>query len=257
MRAPGPAAVPDRDLLLILLTVSSGAVDAISFLALGKVFTAFTTGNLVFLGIGIGGPGGPRLAEPLVSVAAFAVGVLLAGAVTGTRQTSRALVLAAGFETVFLLVWVSVSRAPGEIDLDLLIGLSAVSMGHGSDRDGGHSDGRRTGIGERVRLVQVLAALIAGAAAGRFCSTMRAPTRRRCRPGSRRWQRSASPGPSPGRRAPIPYPPPADARHSLWRTTQPTILRSWPRGRERSTASWCGTSPSRSISSVLRASMGI
>jgi uncharacterized membrane protein YoaK (UPF0700 family) len=183
----GPAAVPDRDLLLILLTVSSGAVDAISFLALGKVFTAFMTGNLVFLGIGIGGPGGPRLAGPLVSLAAFAVGVLLAGAVTGTRRTSRALALAAGFEAAFLLVWGSVSGVPGEIDLDLLIGLSAVAMGLQS---GAVSTlgvrgifttaatatvitlmagaAERTGFGERVRLVQVLAALIAGAAAGAF-----------------------------------------------------------------------------------------
>ncbi len=181
----GPAAEPDRDLLLILLTVSTGAVDAISFLALGKVFTAFMTGNLVFLGIGIGGPGGPRLAGPLVSLAAFAVGVLLAGAVTGTRRTSRALALAAGFETAFLLVWVSVSGAPGEITRDLLIGLSAVAMGLQSGAIGTlgvqgifttaatatvitlmESAAERTGIGERARLGLVLAALIAGTAAG-------------------------------------------------------------------------------------------
>jgi len=182
-----PAAVPDRDLLLIMLTVSSGAVDAISFLALGKVFTAFMTGNLVFVGIGIGGPGGPRVAGPLVSLAAFAAGVLLAGVVTATRRTSRALALAAGFEAAFLLVWVSVSGAPGEIALDLLIGLSAVAMGLQS---GAVSKlgvrgifttaatatvitlmagaAERTGIGERMRLLQVLAALVAGAAAGAF-----------------------------------------------------------------------------------------
>lgn len=40
-----------RDLLLMALTFSSGAIDAISYLALGKVFTAFMTGNLVFLGL--------------------------------------------------------------------------------------------------------------------------------------------------------------------------------------------------------------
>jgi uncharacterized membrane protein YoaK (UPF0700 family) len=47
-----------RDWLLFTLTVSSGAVDAISFLALGKVFTAFMTGNLAFLGMGIAGSAG-------------------------------------------------------------------------------------------------------------------------------------------------------------------------------------------------------
>jgi uncharacterized membrane protein YoaK (UPF0700 family) len=49
-----------RDWLLFALTVSSGAVDAISFLALGKVFTAFMTGNLAFLGMGIAGHAGRR-----------------------------------------------------------------------------------------------------------------------------------------------------------------------------------------------------
>ena len=49
-----------RDWLLSALTVSSGAVDAISFLALGKIFTAFMTGNIAFLGMGIAGhPGAP------------------------------------------------------------------------------------------------------------------------------------------------------------------------------------------------------
>ena len=44
-----------RNNLLNALTISSGAVDAISFLALGKVFTAFMTGNVAFLGMGIAG----------------------------------------------------------------------------------------------------------------------------------------------------------------------------------------------------------
>jgi uncharacterized membrane protein YoaK (UPF0700 family) len=133
----------------------------------------------VFLGIGIAGPGGPRLVGPLVSLTAFALGVLLAGAVPGSRRTSRVLALAAGFEAAFLLLWVSASGAPGEIELDLLIGLSAVAMGLQS---GAVSTlGVRgifttaatatvitllAGVGERVRLAQVLAALVAGAAAG-------------------------------------------------------------------------------------------
>ena len=38
-----------RDLLLMTLTFSSGAIDAINYLAMGKVFTAFMTGNIVSL----------------------------------------------------------------------------------------------------------------------------------------------------------------------------------------------------------------
>src|SRR5260370_11820721 len=66
-----------RDLLLHALTVSSGAVDAISFLALGKVFSAFMTGNIAFLGLRVAGAGGPGAVAIVVSMAAFAVGVYL------------------------------------------------------------------------------------------------------------------------------------------------------------------------------------
>jgi uncharacterized membrane protein YoaK (UPF0700 family) len=48
-----------RDSLLVTLTFSSGAVDAISFLALGKVFSAFMTGNIAFLGIRLAGAPAP------------------------------------------------------------------------------------------------------------------------------------------------------------------------------------------------------
>src|SRR4051794_24858652 len=68
-----------RDWLLFLLTVSSGAVDAISFLALGKVFTAFMTGNIAFLGMSIAGDiNAPNMVAVLTSMAGFATGVCLA-----------------------------------------------------------------------------------------------------------------------------------------------------------------------------------
>src|SRR5215211_1460049 len=66
-----------RNLLLMALTVSSGAVDAISFLGLGKVFTAFMTGNFVFLGLVTAGAGGPSVVSVAVAQAVFAAGVFL------------------------------------------------------------------------------------------------------------------------------------------------------------------------------------
>src|SRR5207302_3133960 len=66
-----------RDLLLNALAVSSGAIDAISFLALGKVFSAFMTGNIAFLGLRVAGAGGPGKIAILVAVMGFAVGVYL------------------------------------------------------------------------------------------------------------------------------------------------------------------------------------
>src|SRR6202162_3104810 len=78
-----------RDVLLSALTVSSGAVDAISFLALGKVFSAFMTGNIAFFGLRVAGassdPGGVAI---FVSMAAFAVGVYLSTRIVKTSETS-------------------------------------------------------------------------------------------------------------------------------------------------------------------------
>jgi Protein of unknown function (DUF1275) len=68
-----------RDWLLYALTVASGAVDVISFRALGKVFTAFMTGNFVFLGMSIARHAEvPSLSAVLVPMAGFALGVYLA-----------------------------------------------------------------------------------------------------------------------------------------------------------------------------------
>src|SRR6266516_1521191 len=71
------AALRVRDLLLKALTVSSGAIDAISFLALGKVFTAFMTGNIVFLGLRTAGSAGPSAVAVVVAIAGFSAGVYL------------------------------------------------------------------------------------------------------------------------------------------------------------------------------------
>src|SRR5215471_20436617 len=80
-----------RNWLLAALTISSGAVDAISFLALGKVFTAFMTGNVAFLGMGIAGhPDAPRIGSVLVSMAGFAGGFYVATKIIRRSSQSAA-----------------------------------------------------------------------------------------------------------------------------------------------------------------------
>jgi Protein of unknown function (DUF1275) len=63
----GPAAAHLRHPLaraLIVLTFTTGLVDAVSYLGLGHVFTANMTGNVVLLGFGLaGGTGLPVLAR--------------------------------------------------------------------------------------------------------------------------------------------------------------------------------------------------
>lgn len=126
-----------RELVLAGLALSSGAIDAISYLGLGKVFTAFQTGNLVFLGLSLVRAGGPVVWLPLISLAAFAVGValgtrLLRPAHTSRRPWQRALVtlgLAALAEAGFLAGWAAVSGRPTGGTTEILIAVSALAMG--------------------------------------------------------------------------------------------------------------------------------
>lgn len=70
--------------LLITLTLLTGVVDAVSYLALGHVFVANMTGNVVFLGFAIAGAGGLSAASSLIALGAFLLGAL-AGRRIGMR----------------------------------------------------------------------------------------------------------------------------------------------------------------------------
>ncbi|MGW6916702.1 YoaK family protein [Kitasatospora sp. NPDC054939] len=64
---------------LVVLTATTGVIEAVSLLALGHVFTAMMTGNLLFLAFGLAGAHELSVAASSVSLGAFAAGV-----VTGT-----------------------------------------------------------------------------------------------------------------------------------------------------------------------------
>jgi uncharacterized membrane protein YoaK (UPF0700 family) len=127
-----------RDLLLNALTVSSGAIDAISFLALGKVFSAFMTGNIVFLGLRVAGashaPGGVAIC---VSMAAFAAGVYLSTRIVKGSENSgiwpQRVTLALGISliahAVFLVVWFANNGQPTVEVAHVLLGSWALAMG--------------------------------------------------------------------------------------------------------------------------------
>jgi hypothetical protein len=70
--------------LLVVMTVVTGVVDAVSYLALGHVFVANMTGNVVFLGFALAGAGGLSVPASLVALAAF-----LCGAAAGGRIGAR------------------------------------------------------------------------------------------------------------------------------------------------------------------------
>jgi uncharacterized membrane protein YoaK (UPF0700 family) len=125
-----------RDLLLHALTVSSGAVDAISFLALGKVFSAFMTGNIAFLGLRIARAPGPGIVSILVSMAAFAVGVYLSTRIVPFESCgiwSQRVTVALGasliVHAIFLDVWFATKGQPPIDVAHILLGLWGVAMG--------------------------------------------------------------------------------------------------------------------------------
>jgi uncharacterized membrane protein YoaK (UPF0700 family) len=82
-----PAAA--RDYRVVLLTITSGAVNAVSFLALGKVFSSVITGNLVLLGLAATTHSAPEALHAGLGIAGYAAGVLVAAplAARGSQQT--------------------------------------------------------------------------------------------------------------------------------------------------------------------------
>ena len=128
-----------RDLLLNGLTFSSGAVDAISFLELGKVFTAFMTGNIAFLGLRVADAGGPAWSAIITAMASFAAGVYFGTLVVKSKGEGtsgvwpRHVTVALGLSLIghigFQIVWFAVRGHPSTDVANWLIGLWGVAMG--------------------------------------------------------------------------------------------------------------------------------
>jgi uncharacterized membrane protein YoaK (UPF0700 family) len=139
-----------RDALLLALAFSAGLFEAICFLSFGKVFTAFQTGNVVFLGLvgaGTRPPLGPEPVTVVVSLVAFAAGAALAMPVlrafdgeaeigddqvveVWSRRVSVVLALALAGQVAFLLLWLADRpSAPADASAAVLVALSAAAMG--------------------------------------------------------------------------------------------------------------------------------
>jgi uncharacterized membrane protein YoaK (UPF0700 family) len=126
-----------RDMLLNALAVSSGAIDAISFLALGKVFTAFMTGNIVFLGLRAAGGPAAGMVSILTSMAAFAVGVYISvqivkpsrGSGTWPQRVTVALGVSLIAHAAFQAVWFASNGQPSIDVAHVLLGLWGFAMG--------------------------------------------------------------------------------------------------------------------------------
>jgi uncharacterized membrane protein YoaK (UPF0700 family) len=80
---------------LLGMTVVTGLVDAVSFLSLGRVFTANMTGNVVFLGFAMARISGLSIARSLTALLAFLVGAILGGRVMARASTDSQIRFAA------------------------------------------------------------------------------------------------------------------------------------------------------------------
>jgi uncharacterized membrane protein YoaK (UPF0700 family) len=127
-----------RDLLLVALTVASGAVDAISYFGLGKIFSAFMTGNIVFLGFGIAEIEGPDVIPVIVALSMFTAGAYLGLRFTTRRSNESGawhpcvtalLWLVAIAEAFFLVGWLATAGHPLTGFADVLIALLSLAMG--------------------------------------------------------------------------------------------------------------------------------
>jgi uncharacterized membrane protein YoaK (UPF0700 family) len=110
-----PAFGPLRGLLL-LLTVVTGVVDAVSILALGRVFVANMTGNVVFAAFAVVGAPGFSLSASLFALAGFLAGAYGGGLLIVRAGRDRGALLRAGAaaEFVFAAVALIIAALSGD-----------------------------------------------------------------------------------------------------------------------------------------------
>ncbi|MFF2080031.1 YoaK family protein [Kitasatospora sp. NPDC058162] len=120
--------------MLLVLTLVTGVVDAVSYLALGHVFVANMTGNVVFLGFALAGAPGLSATASLAALAAFLLGALAGGHLARRLPGHRGRLLTAAVAAQAVLVAVSTALAAAlghatEPARYALIGLLALAMG--------------------------------------------------------------------------------------------------------------------------------
>jgi uncharacterized membrane protein YoaK (UPF0700 family) len=85
-----PNAIRFRDSLVVVLALTTGAVDAVTYLRLGKVFSSVITGNLALLGVSAGQRNAGLAVNAGLALAGYGAGVLAGGALAGTPDRKQA-----------------------------------------------------------------------------------------------------------------------------------------------------------------------
>jgi uncharacterized membrane protein YoaK (UPF0700 family) len=136
---PGAAAtvaMPVPAPIIVLFTLTAGALDAITFLT-AHVFTANMTGNTVLLGLYLGQGQGAAALHSLVALGGYVLGVALGVVLMGDEREPAgqrpAVLRAVLVETVALVGFAVVCFVPPSPDeltrTRILVGCSAIAMG--------------------------------------------------------------------------------------------------------------------------------
>jgi uncharacterized membrane protein YoaK (UPF0700 family) len=121
--------------ILLALTVLTGVVDAVSILALGRVFVANMTGNVVFVGFAIGGAPGFSLSASLSALGGFLLGAFAGGRAILAADRTRGVLLRdavaceAGLLVAALVLAIATGTPFSEAVRDVLAALLATAMG--------------------------------------------------------------------------------------------------------------------------------
>ena len=135
MAFPSPASHRQTVTALLLLTFTTGLIDAVSVLVLGHVFVANMTGNVIFLGFWFVPHSGVDLTAAIVAFAGFITGTIVGGRLSRHLDSDvrRWLTTALGLEVAILGV-LAILAGAGVLDyrdntkLFLIAGL-AVAFG--------------------------------------------------------------------------------------------------------------------------------
>jgi uncharacterized membrane protein YoaK (UPF0700 family) len=120
---------------MLVLTVVTGVVDAVSILSLGRVFVANMTGNVVFVGFAVAGASGFSLSASLSALAGFLLGAAVGGLAVDRLGSHRGRLLAvtAGGEFVLVLAALVAAAIAGDQlgpgARDCIAALLALAMG--------------------------------------------------------------------------------------------------------------------------------
>jgi uncharacterized membrane protein YoaK (UPF0700 family) len=87
--AAPPKAVRFRDGLVVVLALSTGAVDAATYLRLGKVFSSVITGNMALLGVSAGQRNAGLAVNAGLALAGYGLGALVGGALAGIPEKGQ------------------------------------------------------------------------------------------------------------------------------------------------------------------------